>query len=359
MRRRLSMRLRRGPGRRGQGHGRAYDSGKEHHGGGDRENPPDRTAGPPPSHSLAAAGSMQALRRPQGRDARRPVSSLGRRRSGIVHEDQLFAHGTGRGRRGPDGARAGGPGPCGAGSGRRRPGRGGSWRWPRWPRSRLHVPPATLRPARSGRSDAVARSGRPPVGHRAQRLQGLLVTLDGVSFVGGPAPGHPSDDGTDHSDRSDHEDGGHPHHSSQSGARWVSRAHPLYQQGGGAAQTPKRSSLPYYRSSCSSIPSTSRSIRIRSRSESRLSLVESREPSSSLLGASTGETTLRRPALALPTRARTSSTGNSRAARHPFQDVLTGIRQQPDTADGLLATGLEVTPQGFGDLGPTRRVPPA
>ena len=100
--------------------------------------------------------------------------------------------------------------------------------------------------------------------------------------------------------------------------------------------------------------STSRSTRVRSLGESRRSLCRAtthrRRPGMRRRRS--------RPATAAdgagrPIRASTSSTGRSSDAGYPFEDVRARVGEQTDGTYGLFATGLEVPPQGLGDLGPS------
>ncbi len=104
--------------------------------------------------------------------------------------------------------------------------------------------------------------------------------------------------------------------------------------------------------------STRRSTTVRSRSESRRSLIPRRDPSSSARGAP-------RPRL-VDDRVRTGrSTYPGEHVLHrelqctgdAFEDVGTGVGKQTNGADGLFAAGLEVPPQRFGDFGPSGGVP--
>lgn len=74
-----------------------------------------------------------------------------------------------------------------------------------------------------GTGDPLALARGTTVGHGPQGVEGLLMTLDGVAFVGGTAPCHPGDNGTHDGNGGDHGNSGHAHHSSQSDGQGVSR----------------------------------------------------------------------------------------------------------------------------------------
>ncbi len=99
--------------------------------------------------------------------------------------------------------------------------------------------------------------------------------------------------------------------------------------------------------------STSRSTRVRSRSDSRRSFTASREPSSS-----DRELPERRISRGPRRTGRSADAGQDvfhRELQRPgdtLEHVRAGIGQQTDGADGFLAARLEIAPQALGDLGP-------